>query len=112
MFYRLIGIHTSHGRYNPVSQDISLETKIWIRITIVYDPASATGDGSENKFYKDNQMYALFRSKTRSHKNGRGQMVLGILYTNVPHFYSNDLIDDLKMWNRKLTEEDIVEMSD
>ena len=84
----------------------------WYRITLVYDPKSASGDRSGNKAYVDNRMFSLPRTDTRNHRQGTGQIVLGRAYTNVNDDYSHVFIDDLKMWNRMLTHDEIIEMGE
>ena len=81
---------------------------MWSRITVVYDPKSASGDHSGNLVYKDTTMYALPYFDDRQHEEGSGQMVLGRAYTTCDDHCGNVLIDDLQMWNRKLSHEEII----
>ena len=79
---------------------------------MVYDPASASGDRSGNKVYNDNQMYSIPFDESKQHLVGTGQMVLGRAYIDYNDYYANVFIDDLKMWNRMLTHEEIIEMGE
>ena len=99
---------TSHGRYHSPS-NVFLEVNKWIHITIIYDPTSATGDFSGNKIYVQNTMYQMVRSNGRDYPTGPRKIVLGKILVNQDTHYTNILVDDLKMWNRKLTQEEIFE---
>ena len=79
---------------------------------MVYDPTSTSGDYSGNKVYNDNEMYSIPRTETRQHRPGIGQIVLGRAYTDDNVMYTNVMIDDLKMWNRMLTHEEIINMAE
>ena len=79
---------------------------------MVYDPASTSGDRSANKVYNGNQMYSISFDESKQHRVGTGEMVLGRSYIDYNDYYANVFIDDLKMWNRMLTHEEIIEMGE
>ena len=79
---------------------------------MVYDPDSTSGDHSGNTVYVDNQMHPMELGDVRPHQQGVGQMVLGRSYTNLDKDYARTFLDDLKMWNRMLTHEEIIEMDE
>ena len=79
---------------------------------MVYDPNSASGDNSGNVAFVDNEMYPILKEDSRTHRQSTGQMVLGRSYTDLNEDYCDALIDDLKMWNRMLTHEEIIEMGE
>ena len=62
-FCRYIYFFTPHGRY--MYNGPKLKVNEWIRISMVYDPVSATGDGSGNSLYVDDEMYPMSRMKLR-----------------------------------------------
>ena len=105
MICRSIFILTTWGTYRLANR---FRLNVWTRVTVVYDPKSAYGDHSGNLVYKDTTMYALPYFDDRQHEEGSGQMVLGRAYTTHDGEYANVFIDDLEMWNRKLTHEEIV----
>ena len=76
----------------------------------MYDPESATDD-AVNKLFINAQMYEMTRVNSKKYPQGTGQMVLGRIYSNRNKTYGKALFDDLKMWNRKLSDEEIVRMS-
>ena len=78
---------------------------------MVYDPETATDNSKVNKIFIDNQMYPMFRGYSKNYLQGTGQMVVGRLITNQDTFYSAALFDDLKMWNRKLSDKEIAAIS-
>ena len=103
---------TNDGIYKLVNSSFYLDRNEWYRITMVYDPASTSGDYSGNKIYNDNEMYSIPRIVTRQHRPGIGQIVLGREYTDDNVMYTNVMIDDLKMWNRMLSHEEIINMTE
>ena len=109
-FCRYFRFYTSHGRYSHV--DTVVDINKWIRFTMVYDPESAT-DIKVNKLFLDSQMYSMYRDITSDKitSQGTGQTVLGRRYNNKNYDYTDELIDDLKMWNQKLSDEEIVALT-
>ena len=101
---------TSHGLYRR--KDLDLVRHKWVRFTVVYDSESMNGNGTSNKIFIDDAMHDMERSKTDNYPQGPGNMVLGRTVTNKNDFYSDVLIDDLAMWNRQLTNEEIVEIGE
>ena len=99
---------TSHGWYS--STDPHLGVNKWIRVIMVYDPKSATGDAVD-KLFADNQMYPLTQRDTHNYSQHTGEMVLGRNYLRENYDYGNALFDDLKMWNRKLSDKEMFAMS-
>ena len=78
---------------------------------MVYDAKSATDNSTINKVFIDNQMYPMVRQDSVNYSQGMGQMVAGLKYINVVDVYGDILIDDLKMWNHKLSDGEIVALS-
>ena len=78
---------------------------------MVYDPESATDDSKVNKVFIDEKKYEMVREDLQNRPQGTGQMVVGRGYINWDQYYADGLIDDLKMWNRKLSDDEIVGMS-
>ena len=112
VFCRSFFILTTGGTWVNNNNTVYLPLNQWLRITIVYDPNSASGDNSGNMAYVDNEMYPILKEDSRTHRQGTGQMVLGRSYTDLNEDYCDALIDDLKMWNRMLTHEEIIEMGE
>ena len=81
------------------------ERNTWFRLTLVYDSESTTGE-----IYQDDAPYPM-KSEAVSSQSNTGQMVLGRGFTNVDDDYAYVLIDNLKMWNRKLTREEILQLN-
>ena len=101
-------MYTSHGLYIYVNE--SLEVNRWFRLTMVYNPESATDDSKVNKVFIDNKMNKMVHIN-ENYGQGTGQMVLGRSWVNWNQEYGAVLIDDLKMWNRKLSDKEIVATS-
>ena len=103
---RYIGFVTSHGVYRSV---ISVEKNDWIHFTMVYDPNQSTA----GHFLVDDTKYtfAKWDRSAPSYRAGTGNMLLGRLYAD-RDFYSNGLVDDLAMWNRKLSVQEIKEIKE
>ena len=79
----------------------------WIRFTFVYDPILVNGIPNM-KVYIDNVTYPVKNRENQvTYQPNSGGMVLGRAFTNQDSYYVDVLIDDLTMWNRKLTETDI-----
>ena len=74
---------------------------------MVYDPTQ----GAKNKVYVDDKMYNMV-TYGGSNSQGTGKMVLGRKYNNLDMDYFQCMIDDLKMWNRILTHEEIVQLNE
>ena len=81
---------------------------------MVYDPEAANNQSISSKVYLGNREYLIgpHPTKTDTYQQGPGNMVLGRTYTNEDIKYSNVLIDDLAMWNTKLTQEEIEEIGE
>ena len=104
-----LSFFTSHGRYN-YRGDVELNK--WFRITMVYDPESATNNSAINKICIDNQMYPMVKEVSANYSQGTGQMGIGRKFINIVSLNKASLTDDLKMWNQKLSNEEIIGMSD
>ena len=77
----------------------------------MYDAQSASDDETFELF-GDNRMYPMYRSTTYKYPpGGTGQMVVGRNWVNENRSYGAAVIDDLKMWNRNISDEEIVAMS-
>ena len=77
---------------------------------MVYDPEAATDDSKVNKVFIDKQKDEMVLNNENL-TQGTGQMVLGQAYLTSDAYLGPALIDDLKMWNRKLSDDEIVGMS-
>ena len=80
----------------------------------MYDPEAAHNQVISSKVYLGNTEHSIgpHRKKTDTYPQGPGEMVLGRTYTNEDDKYSNVLMDDLAMWNAKLTAKDIKEIGE
>ena len=108
LYCRYVSVFTPHGLYRS---DFSCEKNVWMHITCVYD-ANSDDDIFAGQVFVDNTVDVLVEMKFNSFMAGTGNMVLGRSFTNQDDKYSNVLIDDLAMWNRKLTEEEIKEIEE
>ena len=59
-------------------------------------------------------MYSMKRSNYRHYLKGDGRIEIGRPYTgdNRQHIKSHVFVDDLKMWNRMLTHDEIIDMDE
>ena len=107
-YCRYIGFFTSHGLYRSV---IDLDTNDWVHITMVYD--LDLDSSTAGQVLVDDTKYTLGKwdRSEPSYPAGTGNMLLGRLFFD-RNQYSNGLIDDLAMWNRKLTKEEINEIKE
>ena len=80
----------------------------------MYDREAANNQSISSKIYVGNtgRLIGPHPTKTDTYPQGAGDMVLGRTYTNEDIKYSNVLIDDLAMWNTKLTAEEIEEIGE
>ena len=81
---------------------------------MVYHPEAANSQSISSKIYVGNtgRLIGPHPTKTDTYQQGPGEMALGRTYTNKDVKYSDVLIDDLAMWNMKLTQEEIEEIGE
>ena len=107
---RRILLFTPHGRYRR--KDLPFQMNEWFCFTVVYDSEPNNNDGTGNKVYIDDTMYPMERHKLENSPLGTGKMALGRILTDEERSYSDVLVDDLTMWNKKLTKEEIKEIKE
>ena len=57
-------------------------------------------------------MYSMEWVNSYKHWKGNGRIEIGRTYTSVDDHYSHVFVDDLRMWNRMLTHEEIIDMDE
>ena len=82
-----------------------LRTSGWFHVALVYH---GPNDGEGITVYHDGTQVEHDDTRyNRSYTTGPGSMVIGRKYTNRDDYYTSVVVDELTMWNRQLSVQEI-----
>ena len=95
--------YVAYDKGFSLTDEVAQEPHTWFHLSLVLH-----GSGSGISIYMDGRWVGEKGWTAKEHSSGSGMVGIGALYTiERLHYFGSVTVDELTMWNRELTSEEI-----